>query len=191
LGVQASRLVASELNALNRQMHEITDWMHADDWLRRDVPDTNLPAFTFWHVPRVIDSTVNMGLRGVEEVIAAEPWASKAWCRPDIGTGYTRQEADALAEQVVPAEVLAYADEVRSQVNQWLRELPEEELEAPARLLDRMRSAPAYNVPAILEATAPFDGQPSWLVLTLGCFAHGWAHVEEIRLLARAGRAPS
>ncbi|HET7420741.1 MAG TPA: DinB family protein [Candidatus Dormibacteraeota bacterium] len=186
--MQASRLIASELNALNREMHVVSESTKPDDWLRRAVPGTNLPAFTFWHVVRVIDSTVNMGLRGGAEIIATEPWASKPWSRPDIGTGYTAEQADELAAQVVPAEVLAYADAVRSEVSQWLRALPEEELEAPARLLDRMRDLPAYNQPPILEATAAFEGQPAWLVLAFACFAHGWGHLEEIRVLARAGR---
>jgi hypothetical protein len=186
--MQAGRLIASELNALNREMHAVADAMDGGDWLRRGVPGTNLPAFDFWHIVRVVDSTVNMGLRGTPEVIASEPWASRAWARPDIGTGYSREEADALAAQVAPQEVLGYADAVRAQVNQWLRALSDDELDAPARLLERMRSTPAYNVPAILEATAQFEGQPAWLVLTFACFAHGWAHLAEIRLLTDAGR---
>jgi hypothetical protein len=185
--MQAGRLIASELNAPNREMHAVADGMEGGDWLRRGVPGTNLPAFDFWHIVRVVDSTVNLGLRGTPEVIASEPWASRAWARPDIGTGYSREKADALAAQVAPDEVLAYADAVRAQVNQWLRALSDEELDAPAPLLECMRSTPAYNVPAILEATAQFEGQPAWLVLTFACFAHGWAHLAEIRLLTNAG----
>lgn len=185
--MQAGRLIASELNAVNREMHAVADGMEAANWLRRAVPGTNLPAFDFWHVARVIDSTVNLGLRDMPEVISSEPWASRPWARPDIGTGYTREEADALAAQVVPAEVLGYADAVRAQVNLWVRALTDEELDAPAHLLDRMRATPAYNTPAILDATAAFEGQPAWFVLTFACFAHGWAHLAEIRLLTQAG----
>ena len=187
--MQAGRLIASELNALNREMHTVANGMHADEWLRRSVPDTNYPAFTLWHIVRVIDSTVNMGLRRDAELIASEPWLSKPWSRPDIGTGYSMQQADALAAQVVVDEVLAYADAVRAQVNQWLRSMPEDELESSARLLDRMRELPAYNHPALMEATAPFEEQPMWAVLAFACFAHGWGHLEEIRVLARAGRS--
>lgn len=186
--MQAARLIASELNALNRDMHVFADGMRSDDWLRRGIPGTNLVAFDFWHIPRVIDSTVNFSLRGAGELITSEPWAGKAWARPDIGTGYSREEADTLAAQVVPAEVLAYADVLRSQVNQWLRGLSDEELDAPAQLLDRMRATPAYDTPAILEATAQFEGQPVWMLLTFGCFTHGWAHLAEMRLVVRAGR---
>lgn len=183
-----SRLIASEMNALNREMHTVVEATDAGGWLRRSVPGTNLPAFTLWHIARVIDSTVNAGLRRTPEVIASEPWASKAWAQPGFGTGFSPEEADALAAQAAPADVLAYADAVRSQVNQWLRGLPDEELEAPVPLLDRMREWPAYNTPAVLEATAPFDGQPAWVALTFVCFAHGWGHLEEIRLLTQAGR---
>ena len=187
--MQANRLIASELNALNSQMHSLAESMTPDDWTRRNVPGTNLPAFSFWHIARVIDSTVNLALRGAPQVIASEPFASKAWARPGIGTGFSRQEADELAAQVVPEEALAYADAVRAQVNQWLRGLAEEELDAPARLLDRVRTAPGYANAEILETISEFDGQPVWLVLSLACFAHGWAHLEEIRLLVGVERA--
>lgn len=187
--VQANRVIASELNALNREMHAVADMLHPDDWLRRSVPGTNLPAFTWWHIARVVDSTANLALRGAPEIMESEPWASKAWARPGIGTGFSRDEADAVATLVAPEEVLAYADALRSHVSQWLRAAPEDELNAPARLLDRMRASAAYNQAAILEATAPFEGQPAWSVLAFACFAHGWAHLEEIRLLAQINRA--
>ena len=186
--MQAGRLIASELNALNREMHTFANAMQTDDWLRRGIAETNLPAFDFWHIARVVDSSVNFSLRRATELISSEPWASKAWARPGIGTGYSREEADALAAEVVPAEVLAYADALRSQVNQWLRALPDEELESPTAILDRMRANPASDTPAILESIAPFEGQPVWLLLTFGCFTHGWAHLAEMRLVTRAGR---
>ena len=47
----------------------------------------------------------------------------------------------------------------------------------------------ASELNEVREAIAPLADQPVWLLLTLTCFAHGWAHLEEIRLLARAGRA--
>lgn len=186
--VRPNQLIASELNALNHELHAVADWMNADDWLRRSVPGTNLPAFTFWHIPRVIDSTVQMGIRGVPELIGSEPWVSKPWARSEGGTGYSMEEADALAAQVVPAEVLAYADAVRSHVSQWLRAMTDEELEAPSLLLAHTAEQPAYHRPQVREAIAPLADQPVWLLLTLTCFAHGWAHLEEIRLLAGAGR---
>src|SRR5579864_9474660 len=119
--MHASRMIASELNAMNHELHTLVDGMRREDWLRRGAPGTNLPAFTLWHVPRVLDSTVQTGIRGVPELIASEPWASKAWARPEAGTGYSMQEADEVAAQVVPAEVLAYADALRSLTSQWLR----------------------------------------------------------------------
>lgn len=185
----ANRVIASELNALNREMHEVAAWMQPDEWLTRSVPGTNLPAFTWWHVARVVDSTANLALRGRPEIITSEPWASKAWARSGIGTGFTRDEADAVARDVVAEEVLAYADAIRSQTSQWLRTASDEELDAPAQLMDRMQASPAYNRPAILESIAPFEGQPAWSVLAFACFAHGWAHLEEIRVLTEAARA--
>lgn len=186
--MQANRLLASQLNAVNHQLHELAAWMQPEDWLRRSVPGTSLPAFTFWHIPRVIDTTVNMGIRGVPELISSQPWFSKRWARPEGGVGYTEEEADRLAAEVVPAEVLDYADAIRSQVSQWLKTVTDDELAAPNALMERTRAAPAYGRPEVYEAIAPLAGQPVWLVLSITCYAHCWAHIEEIKLLASVGR---
>lgn len=105
--------MATQLNALNRQMHVVVDSVRQDEWVRRAVPGTNLPAFTLWHIARVIDATVNTGLRAAPEAIASEQWATRAWARRDMGTGFLRQEADEIAVQAVPSEVLAYSDALR------------------------------------------------------------------------------
>ena len=187
--MQANRLIASQLNAVNHQFHEVAAWMRPDDWLRRSVPGTSLPAFTFWHIPRVIDTTVNMGIRGVPELISAQPWAAKRWARPEGGVGYSEEEADHLAADVVPAELLEYADALRSQVSQWMKTITDEELEAPNTFMDHARASGAYTRPEVEAAIAPFVGQPVWLLLSITCYAHCWAHLEEIRMLASVGRA--
>lgn len=187
--VQANRMIATELNAVNRELHVVADWMKPDDWLRRGAPGTNLPAFIFWHVPRIIDSTVHMGLRGVPELIDTQPWAEKPWARQDAGVGYSTDEADALAQQVVLAEVLEYADAVRAQVSQWLRSITDEELDAPNVMIDRAKDHPAYYRPAVRESIEDLAGLPVWLLLSITCFAHCWAHMEEIRLLTGVARA--
>jgi DinB superfamily len=189
MAMQASRLIASQLNAVNRQLHEVAAGMQPHDWLRRAVPGTNLPAFTFWHIPRTIDSTVNMGLRGTPELIESQPWASTRWARPEVGTGYSIEEADQLAAEMVPAEVLEYADAVRSQVSLWLKTITDEELEATNTLMEHARESAAYQRPAVEEAIRPLVGQPVWLILSITCFAHSWAHLEEIKLLSEVGRA--
>ena len=182
-------MIATQLNAVNFQLHAVAALMEPRDWLRRSVPGTSLPAFTFWHIPRTIDSTVNMGIRGVPELISSQPWAAKRWARPEGGTGYTVEEADQLAADVVPAEVLEYANAVRSNVSQWLKTVTDEELEAPNALMDHARVADAYTRPEVAEAIAPLVGQPVWLLLSITCYAHSWAHLEEIKLLGSVGRA--
>ena len=181
-------MIATQLNAVNFQLHAVAAAMEPEDWLRRSVPGTSLPAFTFWHIPRTIDSTVNMGVRGMPELIESQPWAAKRWARPEGGTGYTVAEADQLAAEVVPEEVLDYADAVRSQVSQWLKTVTEEELEAPNRLVDHARASDAYTRREVEEAIAPLAGQPVWLLLSITCYAHSWAHLEEIKMLAAVGR---
>ena len=78
-------MIATQLNAVNFQLHAVAASMEQGDWLRRSVPGTSLPAFTFWHIPRTIDSTVNMGIRGVPELIESQPWAAKRWARRTSG----------------------------------------------------------------------------------------------------------
>lgn len=187
--MQASRLIASQLNAVNRHLHDVAGSIEPDDWLRRGVPGTNLPAFTFWHVARVIDSTINMGIRDVPEVVASEPWVSKAWARAEGGVGYSLEEADELARAVVPSEVLEYADAVRAEVSQWLKTVTDEQLEAPNDVLRQAKRHSAYGRPEVRKAISQFSGQPVWVVLSISCFAHCWAHLEEIKLLNAAGRA--
>ena len=187
--MQATRLLAGQLNALNFVIHDITGRLERDDWLRRAAPTTNLPAFTLWHVARALDSTVQMGIRGEPELIEAEPWASKAWARLSIGVGYSLEQADELAGMVVPGEVVEYADASRSSTNQWLKTITDEVLEAENRMIAHTTKHAAYNYPAGLEAIAWTAGRPVWAVLSIACFAHTWGHLEEMALLAVAARA--
>src|SRR5260370_23368496 len=126
-------------------MQQLMVSMATADRLRRSVCGTSMLAFTFWHIPRNIDSTVIMGIRGVPELIESQPWAGKQWARREGGTGYTVEEADRLAAEVVPAEVLDYADAVRSNVGQWPNGVTDQDLEAPHALIEHQRPADAYN----------------------------------------------
>ena len=187
--MQASRLLAGQLNAVNFLLHDVAGRLEPEDWLRRAAPTTNVPAFTLWHVARVLDSSIQMSIRGEPELIESEPWESKAWARQSTGVGYALAEADDLAALVVPDEVVAYADASRSATNQWLKTITDDVLEAENRMIELMTKHPAYSYPASLEAIAWTAGRPVWAVLSIACFAHTWGHLEEIALLAVAGRA--
>jgi hypothetical protein len=186
--VQATRLLAGQLNAVNFLLHDIVSRLEPDDWLRRAAPTTNVPAFTLWHVARVLDSSVQMSIRGEPELIDSEPWASKAWARQSTGVGYSIAQADELAALVALEEVVAYADASRSSSNQWLKSITDDVLEAESKVIDNITKHPAYNYPANLEAIAWTAGRPVWAVMSIACFAHTWGHLEEMALLAVAGR---
>jgi hypothetical protein len=160
--VQASRLLAGQLNAVNFLLHDVACKLEPGDWLRRAAPTTNVPAFTLWHVARVLDSAVQMSIRGERELIEGEPWASKAWARQSTGVGYSEQEADELAALVVPSEIVEYADASRSSTNQWLKTITDEVLEAENKMIEHATKHPAYNYPASLEAIAWTAGRPVW-----------------------------
>jgi hypothetical protein len=187
--VQASRLLSGQLNAVNFLVHDVVGRLEPDDWLRRAAPTTNVPAFTLWHVARVLDSTVQMGIRGEPELMETEPWKSKGWGRLSTGVGYSIPEADELAALVVPAEIVEYADASRSSTNQWLKTITDADLEAENKVIERATNHASYNYPAALEALAWTAGRPVWVVLSIACFAHCWGHLEEIALLSVASRA--
>ena len=187
--MQGTRLLAGQLNAVNFLLHDIVGRLEPDDWLRRAAPTTNVPAFTLWHVARVLDSSVQMSIRGEPELIESEPWASKAWARQSTGVGYSIAQADELAALVVPDEVVAYADASRSSTNQWLKAITDDVLEAESKVIERVSKHPAYSYPANLEAIAWTAGRPVWAVMSIACFAHTWGHLEELALLAVAARA--
>lgn len=187
--MQATRLLAGQLNAVNFLIHDIAGRLEPDDWLRRAAPTTNVPAFTLWHVARVLDSSVQMSIRGEPELIEAEPWASKAWARQSTGVGYSIRQADELAALVVPDEVVAYADASRSATNLWLKSITDDVLEAECKVIEKVTNHAAYNYPANLKSIAWTAGRPVWAVMSIACFAHTWGHLEEMALLAVAARA--
>jgi DinB superfamily len=187
--VQGTRLLAGQLNAVNFLLHDLVSRMEPDDWLRRAAPTTNLPAFTLWHVARVLDSSVQMSIRGEPELIEGQPWSSKAWARQSTGVGYSLEQADELAALVVPNEVVEYADASRSSTNQWLKSITDDVLEDECKVIERVTNHLSYNYPANLESIAWTAGRPVWAVMSIACFAHTWGHLEEMALLAVAARA--
>ncbi len=187
--MQGTRLLAGQLNAVNFLLHDLVGRIEPDDWLRRAAPTTNVPAFTLWHVARVLDSSVQMSIRGEPELNESEPWASKAWARQSTGVGYSIAQADELAALVVPEELVEYADASRASTNQWLKSITDEVLEAECKVIENVTNHPAYNYPASLEAIAWTVGRPVWAVMSIACFAHTWGHLEEMALLAVASRA--
>jgi hypothetical protein len=187
--VQATRLIAGQLNAVNFLLHDIVGRLEPEDWLRRAAPTTNVPAFTLWHVARDLDSSVQMGIRGEPELIESEPWSSKAWARQSTGVGYSLAEADELAALVIPEEVVEYADASRASTSRWLKSITDDVLEAECKVIENVTNHPAYNYPANLDAIAWTAGRPVWAVMSIACFAHTWGHLEEMALLAVASRA--
>jgi hypothetical protein len=55
--------------------------------------------------------------------------------------------------------------------------------------MDRARASGAYSRPEVEESIAPLVGQPVWFLLSVTCYAHSWAHLEEIKMLAGVGRS--
>ena len=183
-------LLAKSLNMVNYRLGTVASSVQPDEWTRRAVPGTNLPAFTFWHSARGIDSVINFQIRGVPEVSERDPWrADPVMGLPGLGVGYTLAEADALAHRISIERVLAYASDVRADVSRWLKTIGDDFLLSVPNTMERRAASPAYGDPANVAASRPLDGQPVWTIILGSCFGHVWAHLEEIQLLVGVLRA--
>jgi hypothetical protein len=188
--VETAGVLSSLLNAVNLRMHQVAAETRADEWRRRAATGTNLLAFTFWHLARALDADVNMGIRGVRETAEETPWCEQPWMRPGVGVGYTYEEADELAQLVVPEQVLEYADAVRASVSAWLKQTSDEVLNQPNAFIAHAAATPAYSNPAFASEIAWMEGRPVWAILAIAVFAHSWAHLAEmetVRTILRTG----
>jgi hypothetical protein len=176
-------MFASLVNVLNLRAHQVVAETQPDEWLKRGAPGTNLPAFTLWHTVRAIDSGIHMGLQGTSELIDRAPWSDRAWAQPGVGVGMTLTEADAVAERVVPSEVLEYADTVRTVASGWLKMLSDDDLETENSWIQHAAESSAYSYPAYASQIAWMEGRPVWAVMAISVFGHCWAHLAEIETL--------
>jgi hypothetical protein len=174
---------ASLVNVVNLRAHQVVAETKEDEWLKRAAPGTNLPAFTLWHLVRALDSGIHMGLQGTSELIDGAPWSERAWAQPGVGVGMTLAEADRLAERVDPAEILDYADGVRTVASGWLKTLSDDDLEAPNAWIRHAAERSAYAYPAYASEIAWMEGRPVWALLSISVFGHCWAHLAEIETL--------
>lgn len=187
--METAQVLSSLIRTLNLRFREVAAETHADEWLRRAAPGTNLLAFSLWHVARAIDADVQMGIRGVAEVVERFPWSERAWARPGgLGVGYTIDEADQVAQMVVIDEVIEYADVVTVEVSEWLKTVSDAELGRPSEFIAHARASSQYGYPAFAEQIAWMEGRPVWAILSVAVFAHSWGHLAEMQTLRKVLR---
>ncbi len=188
--MRATALLERQFASVNQILHDVAGDLTPTELTTRILPDTNLLAFDLWHVARTQDWAVQTLARGVPEIVDEPRWQGRGrLATHGIGVGMTRDEADALAHELALADILAYADAVHAAILEWLRELPDDALDARPDVPAHLARYPVYLEPA-MRAEVPwmFQQPPVWRCLA-PAIGHDRDHLAEMDLLKRQVRA--
>jgi hypothetical protein len=188
--MQATALLERQLGSVNQILHEVADDLTAQELITRVFPNTNLLAFDLWHVARTQDWAVQTLARGVPELIDEPRWQQRGrLATHGLGVGLTEAQADSLAYALTGADILGYADVVHQAILDWLRALPDEELEQEPDVPAHLARYPIYLEPAMREEVPwMFEQPPLWRCLG-PAIGHARDHLAEMDLLKRQLRA--
>lgn len=191
--MDALALLAQQLDTVNlRFNHSAGDLLPAE-LTARPLPEASPIGFTIWHMARSQDWAVNTAVRDVPEVVTRDPWRGSSLATPGIGTGFTMEEAAAVAARIALPEALAYADAVHRETLGWLKTLDEPFLDfiPDARAHDARH--PAYQTPGFRaemdggpehdDAVGRKGGLPVWVFLASVAVTHLHRHLGEVDLL--------
>lgn len=188
--MRATALLERQFASVNQILHDLADDLTTPELTTRILPDTNLLAFDLWHVARTQDWAAQTLARGVPELIDEPRWRDRGrLATHGIGVGMSREAADALAHELALSDILAYADAVHAAILEWLRELPDEALDAQPDVPAHLARYPVYLEPA-MRAEVPwmFQQPPVWRCLA-PAIGHDRDHLAEMDLLKRQARA--
>jgi DinB superfamily len=185
--MRATDLLQRQFQGINDTFHAIADDLTDAEWIRRALPQANLPGFTLWHITRTQDCAVQTLIRGVPSVLAVEPWVSRGClATAGIGTTFTLAQADHLSHAVSHADMIAYADAVHHTILNWLDQLTDDELDATPDLATHYQRASFPDRDPILEQAAiAMAGRPIWQFLVGPCLGHTRDHLAELELFKR------
>jgi hypothetical protein len=187
--MRATELLQIQLAGINALFHSVADDLSEEEWTARLLVDTNLPAFDLWHVARAQDWALRTLIQGVPEVIDESRWLKAgALVTPGIGVGMSRQEADRLAQQLVKADVILYADAVHQVLMDWLATVDEAVLDETPDVPAHYPGHPEYLTPAMLEEAPWVAEQPSVYRCLGPALGHVRDHLAELALLKRHWR---
>ena len=188
--MRATALLERQFASVNQILHDLADDLTTPELTTQILPDTNLLAFDLWHVARTQDWAVQTLARGVPELIDELRWQGRGrLATHGIGVGMSREEADGLARALALSDILAYADAVHAAILEWLRELPDDALDAQPDVPAHLARYPVYLEPA-MRAEVPwmFQQPPVWRCLA-PAIGHDRDHLAEMDLLKRQARA--
>jgi hypothetical protein len=189
--MQATELLAQQFTSVHTILHTLADDLTADELLTRVLPNTNLLAFDLWHVARAQDWALQTLVRGVPELIEEARWAGRgALTTHGLGVGMTEAQADAVAHELMLADILAYADATHALIISWLGEqIDDAALEHRPDVPAHLARYPVYLEPAMREEVPwMFQQPPVWRCLA-PANGHVRDHLAEMDLLKRQARA--
>jgi hypothetical protein len=188
--MRATELLTVQFNSLHGILHDLADDLTPEELTTRTLPNTNLLAFDLWHVARVQDWAMQTMVLGVPEVIEEPRWQGRgALVTHGIGVGLTEAQADALAQQLALADILAYADATHAAILGWLGSHTDDDLSQHPDVPAHLARYPVYLGDAMREEVPwMYQQPPVWRCLA-PALGHDRDHLAEMDLVKRQMRA--
>ena len=161
----------------------------ASEWIDREIPETRLLGFTFWHAARTIDWGIHCAIQGVPEVADRPEWRRMRAADLAFGAGITAAEADGVAQALSRTDVEAYLDAVKGAALSWLGDRSDADLDQVPDFKAHQRVKPRYLTPPVWDQVSDLAGRPAWHVLARPCISHIRVHAGEIDMLLASLRA--
>ena len=188
--MDAVALLRNRVAAMGASTHSFVTDAQDVDWTTPILPGTSPLGLTLWHLPRTVDWLVNASIRGTPEVADEAPYAELP--DPDrfgFGTGLTAEQVTEVAATVRPEPLLAYADEVFRQADEWLATLTPADLDQPvAEFRERQHARPSYRTDAALAEVQHLPDLPLGQLLVRPAVSHLLMHAGEVDLLIQQAR---
>jgi hypothetical protein len=191
--MNATELLIGQMQLINTRIAGLAG-LSRDEWLARPAPGENRVGFNAWHMVATRDWTVRPIFQQKRPIGWDGPFAGTAVARCEIPFGMTADEADAIAEAITPAEVVAYSQAVTDELVAWLRQAGDSALGARVPgAREHLGLSPRYEERGyrweLEEDPDDMCLWPAWMLLSRPCFAHCIGHLTEIGLARKAPAA--
>jgi len=191
--VNAIEMLVQQLDTVNIRLHHSAGDLEPGELTAEPIPGVNPIGFILWHMARSQDWAVNTAIRDAPEVITGERWRMSPIAVPGMGTGFSAGEARVVASRVERETILAYADDVHTEISGWLRTRDESLLDEIPDVEAHDARHPEYQTPGFLaemgggpehdDAVDRKGGLPAWVYLTSVAVTHLHRHLGEVDLL--------
>lgn len=180
--MDAVSLIRAQLTSAHAQFTDTVNEITDAEWLARPYAGANLIAFTAWHVPAVQDWALHTWMRGLPELRARPETALAPALNPPFAAfGMSLEDADRIAAEVSPADVLAYADATRAAAAELLNTLTDATLDGVSDTRAHGTRLPQHQTRGYLAEVDDMYDLPLWRLFAGPCFGHLREHKGEIR----------